>query len=261
MAVDIQEVESLFGKFHTRFGEVLEELRHARREARLAEIDRQGAEMDVPEGVPVDASEDHVISAHALLIQKVMGAAHRAWMSRIVEPDFDGDPPNGAKQIDEFIRGELGGGWSWEKEYVRNTQFAWCGMFAAHCYRSAGLKPAIARKVMPSCYRLYNSWRNTPRYVQLNEIETGDILVVGPVSPGAKKWGSHITIVESVDLALGVVNTIEGNAKGLGPDGQRYEGVIKQKRALHGSPTAAKLHAKKYRGLHVYRPLSGDFAA
>lgn len=258
-AYDPTEIENTWTVFQQQMTDLLEALRHAERESLIAEYDRQGSEVIVPQGVPVDAAVKNIEGERAQRVVKILGAAHRAWRSRVVEPDKDGDPANSAQVIDSYIRGPMGGGWSWLDEYVRNGQSAWCGMFAAYCYRSAGIKAAIARKVFPSCYRLYSSWFGSDRYVPLSEVESGDVLVVGSVKPGANKWGYHITIVEDVNLSLGTVNTFEGNAHGLGPDGQRYEGVVKQVRALHGFPAAADLPASKYRGLHAYRPLSGDF--
>jgi hypothetical protein len=76
---------------------------------------------------------------------------------------------------------------------------------------------------------------------------------VGPAA--GKSWGAHITICESVDFENGEVHSIEGNARGVGPDGERYEGVVKQTRKLTGDG----LPAKQYRVMHVVRPLAPDF--
>jgi len=75
----------------------------------------------------------------------------------------------------------------------------------------------------------------------------GDIVVVGDGVPGA---GDHITVLVSFDAATGTFRTISGNGGGLGPDGNRREGVVKAD--FIAAP------ASGYRVLWVYRPALGD---
>ena len=50
------------------------------------------------------------------------------------------------------------------------------------------------------------------------------------VSRGKKRPGEHICVVERVDFDAKLVHTVEGNARGIGPDGEVFEGVIKRTR-------------------------------
>lgn len=232
-----------------RLDELLSEaLRHAARE-------RDSANLDIapPEDAPLPAP---AVPAHAgaadpeadTRVQNLIGAALAEWNRPVHEP-----PGEGWERIDSYIRGKQGLGWSWEKRYVRDRQFAWCGAFAAFCYGQVGLKAGVRRDVMPSTYRLYTWAKNTDRMLPVAEVRRGDIVLVGPA--GGRVWGAHITICEEPDPAAGLVRTLEGNARGTGPDGSTYEGVIRQTRPLE----SGNLPKQKYRVMHVIRPLVEDY--
>jgi hypothetical protein len=89
------------------------------------------------------------------------------------------------------------------------------------------------------------------------------------VGDGAKKQGTHITMVYRVSLKEGLVYTVEGNARGLLPDSTVGEGVIKRTRPLPKRVDGPGLnkHAKcplsglpqSAEVMHVYRFLPADF--
>jgi hypothetical protein len=60
----------------------------------------------------------------------------------------------GNQVIDTMIRSDKGLGWTWEDPYEANGDYAWCGAFAARCYRAAGLSPLLALAYFSSTYRL-----------------------------------------------------------------------------------------------------------
>lgn len=191
---------------------------------------------------------------------RVVQTALAIWAERIEEPSANDE--RGREHIDSFIRGATGLGWSWEPQYIRNGQFAWCGAFAAECYGRNGLNASIRRKSLPSCYRLKRDLANLR--IALSSIQPGDIVVVG--GEGGKSWGDHITI--AVEVHGGLIYTVEGNARGLLPDGSEGEGVIKRTRPLPktaGGPGISNAECpvsgrpQSMEVMHVYRPRPADF--
>lgn len=170
------------------------------------------------------------------------------------------EPPKGKNftEISKYISGQYGLNWTWEKPYVTNGPFQWCGAFVAYCYGIAGLKEEIRKERFASTSRLWNWHRKSeegrcvfkrgkgivPRAELFRE---GDIVVVGD---GSKKYGNHITLVHSVLESQ--VMTYEGNGIGLGPDGKSHEGVVKCSRAF--DPPSGKRYI-----MYAYRPLGEDF--
>ena len=159
--------------------------------------------------------------------------------------------PHSSQRILEYIK-TVG----WNLDFYTNSGslkaggFQWCGAFMAYCFKSVGLKKEIRVKTCPSTYRLYRDFQGTPRSIDLNDIQAGDVVVVG--KKGSRAWGSHITIVTEVEETH--VQTIEGNAHGISGGGQWMEGVIKRKRPF-------KKHAKKGESYvqFAYRFLDEDF--
>lgn len=174
----------------------------------------------------------------------VLATARDEWSRHIEEP-----PGPNFGRIDEYIRGDQGLQWTWVDEYEKDGQFAWCGAFAAFCFGAAGLRADIRKNVMSSCYRIHKWARDTPRLIAPVDIQTGDIVIVG--SSRSKRWGAHVTICTKRH-ELGV-DTIEGNARGLGFGGQRYEGVVKQSRPWSSTK------AREYRVFYGVRPLPEDY--
>ena len=159
--------------------------------------------------------------------------AEAEWQRVVKEPD---------SRIDDYIRSRDGIGWTWEKPYTRNGQFAWCGAFAAFCWSS--VRFSIRQKIFPSCYRLYSRWLNTARHIEADQMLPGDIVVVFTSKRSVQ--GDHITLCLTAPDSDGHFATIEGNSHGTACEGERAEGVVKNVRSID-------------QVAHVYRLLSDDF--
>jgi len=165
------------------------------------------------------------------IAQPPQDIASGEWHRHVREP-----PHRGWERITTYIRDGLGISWAkWLERrtgsptYEENGSFAWCGAFAAWCYRDR-VRARIRRDRMASTYRLWRWSRGNDRRIAPEDLEPGDIAVVGPATRAArwfKRWGNHVVIVTEVEPDVGV-HTIEGNAKGTLPDGRKREGVVKQ---------------------------------
>ena len=219
----------------------LEILRHAERERNAAQID-----VEAPADAPAEpaAGTAPALGARA---DEVLARARAEWESHVQEPRGQG-----WERIDDYIRGAEGLGWRWLDRYERDGQFAWCGAFASFCYTA--LEPGIRDKDLASTYRIARWARGTPRIIPFDDVQPGDIVIVGPAR--GSRWGAHITVCERVDGDAHRVLTIEGNARGTGPDGSRYSGVIRQARPFPSDD----LSVRTYRVMDVVRPLPDDFA-
>lgn len=146
-------------------------------------------------------------------------------------------------RIEQYYR-EVGGHWKREVDrhgYVEvkvdGTFQSWCGIFVAWCAMQVGdyvvdgqcvdvgLRRLVARKVMPSTYRLssQDKWHAAhvvpAEKVAVEDIERGDVVVVGHDKP----YGDHITLATG-PLKHRAVMTISGNVT----DRQGVEGVRKK---------------------------------
>lgn len=189
--------------------------RRERRAALMSDLDKE-----LPPSPPCPEAE---------LGERVVEWALAEWEKGIKEP---------AKKTTEGpILGYIhAAGWGWIKDY-QNRKFAWCGCFASAAWASVGLKSKVAAKNVVSTYRL-SQWKG--RQIPLDEIRAGDLVVIG----SQKRWGDHITLAVE-PLGGGSWATVEGNAWGRGPDGERFEGVIRRERS-----------AREIR--FAYRPLVSD---
>jgi len=202
-----------------------QDLRRVKRALGQAELDLDITQIEIKDFVTPHSTE------HAL---EAISRAKLEW-ERVVK-----DP---SPRVDAYIKSAAGLGWSWEKPYIKNGQFAWCGAFASFCYTKASAN--IRKKIFPSCYRMYKNWGQTSRYVPVNKIQRGDIVIVWAGKHSTQ--GDHITLCVDADaLSLGYISTIEGNAVGTLGDGSRGEGVIKRQRTVDEIA-------------HVYRLLASDF--
>lgn len=180
--------------------------------------------------------EDHNYLTPAISDQarEAIKRAEIEWNQEIVDP---------CNRINTYIKSSEGIGWSWEDDYVKNGQFAWCGAFAAFCYTKVNL--TIRKKIFPSCYRLYSNWSKTSRKIKTENIQAGDIVVIYTSKRSVQ--GDHITLcVDASTMSEGYIQTIEGNARGDLGNGEYGEGVIRQTRQLDSIA-------------HVYRLLGSDF--
>ena len=222
------------------------DLRHAVREARLAEQDIAAA--GTPEAVDLDAGDKATIegASRRKAADMVIGIAEGEWATVVAEP-----PGPNSERIRSYIYDGLG----WPERrwpYERDGDFAWCGAFAAFCYAAAGLRAEVRHKHLASTYRLWRWASGTDRLRVLGDAMLGDIVIVG--HERSKRWGSHITLCRGVES--GALLTFEGNARGKCGDGRRREGVIARSRPWPRDG----LKAKRYRVMHVIRPLASDYA-
>lgn len=233
---------------------VFEHIRHLEREKNAAELDLQtiGPIPAVTPGLsPPTGAPPPVASRVAAVLRR----AQIEWERGVKEP-----PGDSSSQIDVYIRSAEGLQWPSAAlpnshdtmRYTRNGQFAWCGAFAAYCFAAAGLSSPIRKRSCASTFRLFTLADKTPRFLAPQEIQAGDIAIVGP--PNGKRYGAHVTICrETPSPGALVLATYEGNAKGEGPTGVSYEGVVRQVRPFsHKDPA-------KYRVLYGVRFLDADY--
>lgn len=195
--------------------------------------------------------------------------ARRLFDSDIYDPPRNDYTPGGVMSraaINDIVHK---GGWTWIA-YRGDGDVEWCGLFAATCWRAAGIDPKWLATYWASTYRLdvWARYRNfsdkhpNPRPAEgpyrlianLNqdsvslpfEPRAGDILMIGDGSP---EPGDHICLVESYDPETHVFFTIEGNGIGVGPNGKRRQGVVRAVRKLGGSGYCAR---------RLIRPAQGD---
>lgn len=162
-------------------------------------------------------------------------------------------------------------GWGWTLPY-RGPEPQWCGLTAAACWRAAGHDPTLFASLWASTYRLqlYAKYERfsaksppnpPPPPQQPRRLITavghgfaprftprrGDIAIVGDGDPS---WGDHVTIVTGWDAERMVAETISGNGGGVGPRGNKREGISKRDYAVDP--------AGGYRLLFVIRPAPTD---
>ena len=209
---------------------------------------------------------DEVIRIYGEL---AMNRAKRMWLEKVIDPPSSSDKYERSRNlIDKFIRTEDGLNWGWEEPYEKDGDFAWCGSFAAYAWGQVGLNLKLRYRYFASTYRLDRYARYKPaienttpvkpennarKYLRLDKNSgLGDVLEFNP-SPGdillvgRKNYGSHVTIVERFIPESQEFITLEGNAKGNGPYGKQYEGVIRTKRplGLSGSASSRTSHARR----------------
>jgi len=176
--------------------------------------------------------------------ERVLQALDRGqaeWELNVTEPGKGGR----SDRISVYIKSRDAMGWTWEEDYTRNGQFAWCGSFAAQCYGDL-VRFNIRQKIFPSCSRFYENWASTSRHQDIDNLRGGDIVIVFTSDERIPIWGNHITLALSSPDQDGNFDTIEGNAYGYGPDQTWREGVSKRTRNLNEVA-------------HVYRLLDEDF--
>lgn len=180
--------------------------------------------IDIDVFVDVDVNIERNVNPNTH-IRNVLVNAENEWKRNVTEPGLGGD----SDRITYYIKSTNCLSWTWEEDYVKNGQFAWCGAFAAACYGVA-VRSNIRSKIFPSCWRLFDNWSKTSRRQDPSKIMPGDIVVVFTSAEKKPHYGNHITIARTSPDHEGNFNTIEGNASGLGPDQNWREGVSKRTR-------------------------------
>jgi len=220
----------------------------------------------VPPEMPPAPSSD----ALQLAGERAVAEAQRLWSLDVYDPRVADDTENGKRCkaiISDIVRDA---GWTWAVPYRGDGAVQWCGMFAAACWRTAGIDPQWLATFWASTLRMatwfrYRDWNETSagdrpasggRMIMRGTDATfpdgtlpraGDIVIVGDGTPAE---GDHITLLERYSPS--VFHTVSGNGGGEGPVGKRREGISKADYfATRGG----------YRVLWVARPGVGDLLA
>ena len=178
--------------------------------------------------------------------ERVLNAIKRSeaeWEKNVTEPNGGGD----WRQINLYIKSLDGLGWTWEDDYVKNGQFAWCGAFASFVYGDE-VNLNVRKNTFPSCYRMSRDWTNSSRVQSKESIFPGDIITVYTSEDQSPSYGNHIVIALSQLNDQGEFHTIEGNAHGIGPDQTWREGVSKRTRNLSSVARVYRLIDEDYNG-------------
>lgn len=201
--------------------------------------------------------------------------AERLWQLDIIDPprgSKDPRAPVSLKVINEIIDRN---GWGTNVRYVANGSPQWCGFTAGWCWSTAGLDASWLPSYWASTYRLglwarYRRFSATakanPRptderdrrvYESLRrgtglaiEPRRGDIVIVGDGEPAD---GDHVTIVVGWNPVRRVFDTISGNGGGVGPRGDKREGISRRAYSIDA--------ATGYRAMWLIRPAFGDLLA
>ncbi len=201
-------------------------------------------------------------------------AALKLWTLDIFDPphgDTRPRTPECLAVINEIITAN---GWGGNVKYTGNGNPQWCGFFVGKCWRDAGLDSSWLASYFASTYRL-TLWARyvrfsstskanpiphepqdrrrmaalTPRKEPLFPPRAGDIVIVGDGEPAE---GDHITLCVGYDPSRRIFDTISGNGGGVGPKGDKREGISRREYAIdYGG----------YRAMFVIRPGFGDLQA
>lgn len=184
-------------------------------------------------------------------------AALALWRQNIrdTQPGYPGD----RERIADLYR-RIGWGWAVEDGYAEGAGHEWCGVGQAAAGLELGdhlqpdrcvpvsLHPDIARLVLPSTNRLYSHrlpgtdrWKQAgvpPAHeIDVEAVDAGDICTI---YPDRKRWGSHI-VMATGHPRNGHIPTVECNAHGRFPTGDRGEGAVRRKRKLEQVAVAYRL--------------------
>ncbi len=163
-------------------------------------------------------------------------------------------------------------GWSWALPYKGDGPPQWCGMFAGDCWAVADLDTSWLPTYFASTYRLslWATYKKFDRKSKANPEPTdgderlyvnlakkwpegfapraGDIVIVGDGNPEA---GDHVTVLIAYDRMTGLFDTISGNGGGLGPRGNKHQGISRKTYCVTGAYGI-------YKAMWLVRPARGD---
>jgi hypothetical protein len=219
--------------------EQLDILHHENRRYRRA-LNQLNIDIDATVDVNINVEIDRKVHPNEKII-RVLKRAESEWDLNVSEPGEGGD----SSRISYYIKSKNCLGWSWEDDYTRNGQFAWCGAFASACY-STDILLAIRKNTFPSCYRMNRDWGNSSRVQSIDSILPGDIITVYTSDERSPSYGNHIVIALSIPNQEGDFETIEGNAHGIGPDDTWREGVVKRTRNISSVARVYRLIDEDY---------------
>ena len=205
--------------------EQLDILEHENRRYRRA-LNQICIDVDATVDVNVNVDINRKVHPHEKTL-RVLKRAEQEWDRYVTEPGEGGD----SSRISYYIKSTNCLGWTWEKDYVKNGQYAWCGAFASACF-STDVLLSVRKSTFSSCYRMHRDWGNSSRVQTIDNILPGDILTVYTSEERSPSYGNHIVLALSAPDSEGLIDTIEGNAHGLSPDDSWVEGVVKRKRSV-----------------------------
>lgn len=208
------------------------------------------------------------IDALAAAGQRAADAMLRLWQRDIFDPPIGSKHPRAAECLAEIERIIKRNGWAFATPYRGNGPPQWCGFTAGDAWATAGLDPSWLPSFFASTYRLM-LWATYQRfdrkskanpapasgdrrlYVDLTKPlkivpRAGDIVIVGDGDP---KVGDHVTVCIDYDSAARSFDTISGNGGGVGPHGDRREGVSRR---------TYTIGAAGYRPMWLVRPAASD---
>lgn len=211
------------------------------------------------------------MSALELAGQRAVTEATRLWNLDVYDPATSDHTPRGNASREIISDVIARAGWSWALPYHGNGPPQWCGLFAAACWRTAGLDPKWLATYWASTYRL-QLWATYQKFDQKHPNPrtpdsdgrllvnlgarhdsftplAGDVLIVGDGDPHV---GDHITLVVAYDSTTGKFDTISGNGGGVGPTGTKREGISRRTYSSAGTG---------YRAMWLIRPAFGDLLA
>lgn len=195
-------------------------------------------------------------------------------MLDVIDPAPGSKDPRADESLEVINEIIAANGWGANTRYVANGPPQWCGMTAGYAWRKAGLEPSWLQSYWASTYRL-GLWARYQRFsatakanpppADLRDVRKfgrlapgkavpfaprrGDVLIVGDGKPAE---GDHVTIVMGYDEARRTFDTISGNGGGIGPMGDRREGISRKQYAIDSGG---------YRAMFVIRPAFGDLVA
>ena len=115
----------------------LDDLKH---DLRRSERALNQARLDLEQLDTNAYTQSHTTPALSPQTRQALDRAYAEWERVVVDPDA---------RVDTYCKSREGAGWSWQADYTKNGQYAWCGFFAAFCHTA--VKFPIRQKIFPSC--------------------------------------------------------------------------------------------------------------
>jgi hypothetical protein len=193
----------------------------------------------------------------------------RLWRLDVFDPSVKDQTPNGVRC--KVLISQITEACNWGP-YRGQGHVQWCTMTWFHIWsRVASLDPRWLAHFSQSTYRVkcwanyqpFNEHKNSERpsalddqrvWVDLRkdiavEPQRGDMVIVGN---GVRREGDHATVCMGFDEQAGSFDTISGNGGGVGPHGDKREGVSRR---------TYTIGSNGYRPMWLVRPAFGDLLA
>lgn len=201
--------------------------------------------------------------------------AERLWNLDIFDPPIGDRHIRAGACLAEIERIIKRNGWGFATPYKGDGPPQWCGMLAGDVWATAGLDTSWLIDYFASTHRL-GLWARYKKFsikskpnppppagierriivpiINRNSFsvvvpQLGDIVIVGDGDPDE---GDHVTVNMGYDPARGTFDTISGNGGGVGPRGDKRQGISRR---------AYTIGQAGYRPLFLIRPATGDLRA